>query len=281
MAFKDILVHLDSGKAAQDKVEAAIALAKRQDARLVGVALALKSTISSYLGVEIPASLNEQQQAIVQAAAQKAVAGFEEAASKADIAYTSKIIQCGASKAPALLAFHARHADLTFMGQPNPDDDNHAFQESLLDGVLFASGRPVYVLPYIGRELRKVRKAVVAWDGGKKAVRAANDAIPLLQNRDEVIVLVINPDDRREAHGEEPGEDIAAHLSRHGINATVDIQVAPEGSSDNLILNYMADSGADLLVMGAYGHSRLREKAFGGVTNTIMHQMTTPVLMSE
>ena len=281
MAFKDILVHLDSGKAAQDKVEAAIALAKRQDARLVGVALALKSTISSYLGVEIPASLNEQQQAIVQAAAQKAVASFEEAASKADVAHTSKIIECGASKAPALLAFHARHADLTFMGQPNPDDDNHAFQESLLDGVLFASGRPVYVLPYIGRELRKVRKAVVAWDGGKKAVRAANDAIPLLQNRDEVMVLVINPDDRREAHGEEPGADIAAHLSRHGINATVDIQVAPQGSSDNLILNYMADSGADLLVMGAYGHSRLREKAFGGVTNTIMHQMTTPVLMSE
>ncbi|MGI9356300.1 MAG: universal stress protein [Rhizobiaceae bacterium] len=281
MAFKDILVHLDSSKASADRVEAAIALAKRQEARLVGVALALKSTISSYVGIEIPASLTEQQQAIVQAAAKKAVVGFEAAAKEAGVECTGKIIECGASKAPARLAFHARHADLTFMGQPNPDDDNHSFQESLLDGVMFGSGRPVYVVPYIGRAIRKVRKAVIAWDGGKKAVRAANDAIPLLQGRREAIVLVINPEERREAHGDEPGADIAAHLERHGIKTMVDIHVAPQASPDNLILNYMSDSGADLLVMGAYGHSRLREKAFGGVTNTIMHQMTTPVMMSE
>lgn len=281
MAFKDILVHLDSTKSSKDKAEVAIALAKRQDARLVGVALALRSTISSYLGVEFPAGLNEQQQAIVQAAAQSAVENFESAAKSAGVDCSSRIIECGASKAPAQLAFHARHADLTFMGQPNPDDDNHAFQESLLDGVLFGSGRPVYVVPYIGREIRKVRKAVIAWDGGKKAVRAVNDAIPLLQNRSEAIILVINPDERREALGDQPGAAIAAHLQRHGIEATVDLQVAPQASADALILNYMADSGADLLVMGAYGHSRLREKAFGGVTNTIMHQMTTPVLMSE
>ncbi|MEO0546287.1 MAG: universal stress protein [Pseudomonadota bacterium] len=281
MAYKDILVHLDSSKASADRMEAAIALAERQEARLLGVALALESTISSYVGIDIPASLTKQQQEIVQAAAEKAVAGFEAAATDAGIAFDSKIVSCGASKAPAQLAFHARHADLTFMGQPNPDENNHAFQESLLDGVLFASGRPVYVVPYIGRSIRKVRKAVIAWDGGKKAVRAAHDAIPLLQGRSEVIVLVINPDQRKDAHGEKPGADIAAHLARHDINVTVDLHVAPKAPADNLILNYMSDSGADLLVMGAYGHSRLREKAFGGVTDTIMHQMTTPVLMSE
>lgn len=281
MAFKDILVHLDSSKESADRLDAAIALAKRQEARLFGVALALESTISSYVGIEIPASLTEQQQSIVKAAASKAVTSFEAAAKEAGIEFASKIIACGASKAPAQLAFHARHVDLSFLGQPNPDDDNHSFQESLLDGVMFGSGRPVYVVPYIGRNVRKVRKAVIAWDGGKKAVRAANDAIPLLRDREEVIVLVINPDQRRDAHGDKPGAGIAAHLERHGINAKVDLQVAPKASPDNLILNYMSDSGADLLIMGAYGHSRLREKAFGGVTDTIMHQMITPVLMSE
>jgi len=281
VAFKDILVHLDSSKESADRLDAAIALAKRQEARLFGVALALESTISSYVGIEIPASLTEQQQSIVKAAASKAVTSFEAAAKEAGIEFASKIIACGASKAPAQLAFHARHVDLSFLGQPNPDDDNHSFQESLLDGVMFGSGRPVYVVPYIGRNVRKVRKAVIAWDGGKKAVRAANDAIPLLRDREEVIVLVINPDQRRDAHGDKPGAGIAAHLERHGINAKVDLQVAPKASPDNLILNYMSDSGADLLIMGAYGHSRLREKAFGGVTDTIMHQMITPVLMSE
>ncbi|MEO1398748.1 MAG: universal stress protein [Pseudomonadota bacterium] len=281
MAFKDILVHLHSSKESADRLDAAIALAKRQEARLFGVALALESTISSYVGIEIPASLTEQQQSIVKAAASKAVTSFEAAAKEAGIEFASKIIACGASKAPAQLAFHARHVDLSFLGQPNPDDDNHSFQESLLDGVMFGSGRPVYVVPYIGRNVRKVRKAVIAWDGGKKAVRAANDAIPLLRDREEVIVLVINPDQRRDAHGDKPGAGIAAHLERHGINAKVDLQVAPKASPDNLILNYMSDSGADLLIMGAYGHSRLREKAFGGVTDTIMHQMITPVLMSE
>ena len=168
------------------------------------------------------------------------------------------------------------------MGQPKPDDAGSAFQESLLEGVIFASGRPVYVVPYIGRFVGEVRKAVIAWDGGKKAVRAVNDAISLLEGRGgEVIVLVINAEQRKGAHGERPGEDIAAHVARHGIKASVERQTISQVSTDAAILNFLAESSADLLIMGAYGHSRLRERAFGGVTNEILHHMTTPVLMSE
>ncbi|MFD0915706.1 universal stress protein [Pseudahrensia aquimaris] len=281
MAFKDILVHIDSSDACTDRVAAALALAERHEARVIGAALALESTISSYVGIAIPASLVSQQKEIVQKSAEEAVAKFTEAAKAAGVAHDSVVISCSASKAPARLAYHARHVDLTFMGQPNPDDDNASFNETLLDGVLFASGRPVYVVPYIGRNIRPIRKAVIAWDGGKKAVRALNDAIPILKDRNEVIVLVINPDDRGDAHGDKPGAEIAAHLARHGIEAKVDLHVAPDASADNLILNYLSDTGADLLVMGAYSHSRLRERAFGGVTNTILKQMITPVLMAE
>lgn len=286
MAFKDLLVHLDDSKACKERIDAAIALAKRQDAGVTGVALALKSTISTYIGIDIPASLTEAQQEFVRKAAESAVEKFESACKEAGIKYTSKIDTCSATKAPQRLAFHARHADMSFIGQPNPDEEGVAFQESLLEGVLFASGRPIYIVPYVGRPHVKIRKAVIAWDGGKKAVRAVNDAIPLLQGRNnkqgsDAIVLVINPEARQGAHGDKPGQDIADHLARHGVNASVDRLKMPEAAPDTLVLNYLADSGADLLIMGAYGHSRLREKAFGGVTNTILHQMTTPVLMSE
>ncbi len=281
MPFQDLLVHIDDSDVCGERIEAAIALAKRQDSGLTGVALALKSTISTYIGIDIPASLTDAQQEIVQKAAESAVAKFEDACKKAGIKYNSKIDACSATKAPSRLAFHARHADMSFLGQPNPDDPGASFQESLLEGVLFASGRPIYIVPYVGRPHMKIRKAVIAWDGGKKAVRAVNDAIPLLKGRSDAIVLVINPESRTGAHGDVPGQDIAEHLERHGIKAVVDRLHMPDAAPDTLVLNYLADSGADLLIMGAFGHSRLREKAFGGVTNTILHQMTTPVLMSE
>ena len=281
MAFKDLLVHLDNSDECEFRVNAAIALAKRQDAGVSGVALALESTISTYIGIDIPSSLSDTQKELVQQSALSAVEKFEKAAKEAGVSQTSEIVSCGATKAPAVLAFHARHKDMAFLGQPNPDSPGAQFQESLLEGVLFASGRPVYIVPYIGRPEAKIRKAVIAWDGGKKAVRAVNDAIPLLQGRGEAIVLVINPEERRDAHGDNPGADIAAHLERHGVKAKVEILPHAEISKGTVILNYLSDSGADLLVMGAFGHSRLREKAFGGATDTILHQMTAPVLMSE
>lgn len=281
MTYKNILVHLDDSDACAERVEAAIALAKRQDARVTGIALSLESTISTYIGIDIPSSLTAAQQLLVDEAAARAVAKFETAASDAGVEFVSQTVSCPATKAPARLAFFSKHADLTFVGQPNPNDRGASFQESLMDGVLQNSGRPVYVVPYIGRPHMKIRKAVIAWDGGKKAVRAVNDAIPLLQGRSEVSVLVVNPKERGKEFGGKQGENIVAHLKRHGVDASVDYQIAPDLSTDTVILNYLADSGADLLVMGAYGHSRLREKAFGGVTESILHQMTAPVLMSE
>lgn len=281
MAYKDLLVHLDDSEACAYRIEAAVALAKRHKAKVSGVALALESTISSYIGFSFPASLIKAQSDIVLASAESAVEKFTKMAADAEVECSSEIIQCSAPKAPVRLSYLARHADLSFMGQPNPDDAGAAFLESLLDGVLFASGRPVYVVPYIGRPKTTIRRAVVAWDGGKKVVRALNDAIPLLQGRGETVILVINPEQRQSVHGAHPGRNIAEHLEKHEVKARVEVQVVTEATPDNIMLNYLSDAGADLLIMGAYGHSKLREKAFGGVTNAIMHQMTAPVFMSE
>jgi len=281
VSYKNILVHLDHSDACAERVQAAVALAKRNNALVSGVALALESTISTYVGIDIPSSMTETQQALVMDAARNAVADFEKVASAAGVEFTSRIIRCSATKAPARIAFFARHADLTYLGQPDPSDRGRPFQDALIDGVLHLSGRPVYVVPYIGRPDMKARKAVIAWNGSKKSVRAVNDAIPLLQARAEVTILVINPENRGEEFGGQQGENIAEHLKRHGIKAKVDHQIAPNLAVESVILNYLSDTGADLLVMGAYSHSRLRERAFGGVTDSILHQMTVPVLMSE
>lgn len=281
MSYKDLLVYLDASDSCAYRVEAAVALAKREGARLTGLAMVLESSISSYIGIDFPTSLSEAQKEIVETSAAHAVAGFETVAQQAGIDYQTRLHECPATKAASGLAFFARHADLTFLGQPNPDSAARAFQESLLDTVLHRSGRPVYVVPYIGRIPHKSRHAVIAWDGSKKAVRAVNDAIPLLKARDKVDILVVNPKPRGDTFGGQQGENLASHLARHGITATVVKLVLPDMSVDTVILNHIADTGADLLVMGAFGHSRLRERAFGGVSHSILQQMTTPVLMSE
>jgi len=281
MSFQNLMVHLDDSKACSYRIEAAISLAKRQNAQLTGIAIALKSTISNYIGFEIPSSFGEAQQKLVEEAVGTSVNNFEKMAKEADIKYSSKIIKCDATKAAALLSFHARHTDLCFLGQPNPDEPGSSFRESLLNSILYASGRPVYVVPYVGRPNPKIRNAVIAWDGSKKAVRAVNDAIPLLKGRGEATILIINPNLRKGVHGKKPGKDIAAHLECHGIKTKIICQTFQDANTDTVILNYLSDAGADLLIMGAYNHSRLREKAFGGVTNTVLLQMTTPVLMSE
>ena len=281
MPYKDILIHLDDDKHCEQRTDVALALAKRHGARLKGVAFALNWPIPVYVGIEIPIDLGDAQQQVIDKTANAVIEKFHKAAEDAGVEFDSEIITCNVSRAPARLAYHARHADITFMGQPDPDDEDVGFYEALFDGVLFASGRPVYAVPYIGKPNLDVRKAVVAWDGGKKSARALNDAIPLLKDRAQVTVLVVNPEKRGNAHGENPGEEVKQHLERHGINASVNIEVSPKLSVATVILNYITDNGADLLVMGAYGHSRLRERAFGGVTNTVMHQMTVPVLMSE
>lgn len=279
MAYKDLLVHIDDDAA--HRVGAAIALAKRQDAMVTGVALALEATTSSFLGGVLPVSLSGNERELVRKAAEAAAGAFEAAAKAAGVRHETRTITCGATTATAELGFHARHADLIFMGQPDPGRSNAGFLAALLDGVMLGSGTPVYVVPYIGRAEMQHRKAVIAWDGSRKAARALKDAIPLLEGRGgEVVVLVVNPADQRGRLGAVPGAEVVTHLGRHGITARIDQQVADGLPVGTVILNYLADAGADLLVMGAYGHSRMRERMFGGVSDVVIQQMTAPVLLS-
>ncbi len=279
--MKDILVHLDDSEVCSHRIRTAISLATKHDSHVYGVALKIKSTIADYIGEALPAGFQEAQRQAVEDSARKALEAFEVAAKDAGISYETGTIHKSAAKAPSDLAYHARHSDLTILGQTDFNSRGASFNTSLMEAVLFGSGRPIYLVPYVGKKIQEVKTAVVAWDGGAKCARSVNDAIPLLQDRKETIILVINAEEREEAHDKKPGANIAAHLAKYGINARIEQETVKDIQVDKAILNFLADSGSDLLVMGAYGHSRLREKAFGGVTQNILKEMTAPVLMSN
>ncbi len=178
---------------------------------------------------------------------------------------------------PAVL--HGRYVDLNIVGQDDPDDPT-PFDE-LAEAVVLGSGRPVLAVPYAGRFEDVGGNVLVAWDAGREATRAVHDALPIIRPDARVNVLVADPAGNAAGGGAMPGVDIATHLARRGLVVEASHLVSDSVSVGDLLLSRAADLGADIIVMGAYGHSRLRELVLGGATRHILAHMTVPVLMSH
>jgi nucleotide-binding universal stress UspA family protein len=178
----------------------------------------------------------------------------------------------------AHLVLHARHADLTVLGQEDP-----GFLlvngPSTNAGVLIGAGRPVLMVPYAGQFKTCGESVLIAWNGSREAARAAADALPLLREAAEVNIVSFNP--KGSVWGEMPGADIGLWLARHGVRVTVHERRNEVPEVGDQILSLAADMGSDLLVMGAYGHSRAFEMVLGGVTRKILQTMTIPVMFSH
>ena len=181
---------------------------------------------------------------------------------------------------PNRFAVHARHADLVILGQPE-EGDSWSTRGELISRVLYASGRPVLIVPYIGAPGVMPKKIMAAWDASAQAARAFHDALPLLRKAQEVLVATARPEKTGDIYAGTPGLDISRHLARHGVNAQVMRLHGEQISVGNMLLSRLADEGADMLVMGAFHHSRLREQLIGGVTRTMIEHMTTPVFMAH
>lgn len=282
MALKDILVHIDAeaGSGAGTRRQAfATSLAASHDAHLTGIVFALEPTIPPMIMGEVPGSLLDAQRDRSIESSQAAAAAFSDAAKLAGINSDVRVVNCTEAAAGPTLSVHGRTTDLIVVGQPEPDD-TLAIREILIEAALFESGRAVLVVPYIGPGEAKFDNVMVAWDGRRQASRAANEALPLLKKAKNVSVVIVG-DDAPSAHGGEPGADLALHLARHGLN--VDVKRIGKAGIDigNALLSHAADAESDLLVMGGYGHSRLREFVFGGTTHSILQSMTIPVLMAH
>jgi nucleotide-binding universal stress UspA family protein len=174
---------------------------------------------------------------------------------------------------------HAYYADLVVIARPESASET-AGPPGLAESLVLSSGRPIIMFPPLGT-VSKVRRILVAWNATRESIRAVADALALLAKAEAVEVLVVDHQRHPAGHGPEPGADIARHLARHG--AKVEVRRLSSGGKDvgQLLLSQATDFGADLLVMGAYGHSHLREWMFGGVTRTVLYEAGLPVLMSR
>lgn len=177
-------------------------------------------------------------------------------------------------------AVHARYADVAVMTRPS-EGAGVELREEIIEGVLFHSGRPALIAPpgWTGTMIGK--RVVVAWDASREATRALSEADDLLENAEAVTVLTVDAKSKMFGHGDQPGANIAGHLSRRGLPAEVRNVDSAGRSASAAILEEAKKFNADLIVMGGYAHSRLRELVFGGATRDLLRTTTVPLLMAH
>jgi nucleotide-binding universal stress UspA family protein len=284
MSFKDILVALDTAPPARARVELAVALASRFDAHLIGlhttpsVGLPRGHGYFDYFDRSLLDPLYAEFAKKQQEEAEATRSLFEQTARRRGISAEWRSAIGYPSETAAL---HGRYVDLIVLGQPDPDDAEAPLFRPLPEEVALAVGRPILVVPYAGSWPEIGRRVLIGWDRSREATRAINDAMPFLTGAQAVTILTIDPPEGPAGDSEFPGADIALHLARHGVNAAAERTVSADVDVGDVLLSRASDLGADLLVMGAYGHSRARELLLGGATRTILESMTLPVLMAH
>ena len=274
MAFKDILVHVDNSEQASVRLRLAAGLARMGDGHLVALNVRTRPSLPPFIAAQFGPEIEAVRRRFNDEAAREARAIFDAEAPCQGITTEWRDVGGGLADTVTL---HARYADVTVIGQDTAADD----ERPLADALVLEVGRPVLVVPSAGTFEAPPQRVVVAWNASREATRAVHDALPLLQAAKRVQVIAINPDHGMAGHGDIPGADICLHLSRHGVNAVCEHIRSDDLKVGEMLLSRVADEDAGLLVMGAYGRSRLRTLVLGGATRHILRHMTVPVLLSH
>jgi nucleotide-binding universal stress UspA family protein len=275
--IKDIVVNLSLAENGGYAGDFAVSVASTVGAHLTGIAFVYDPIVPVGATGYIPPEVIETQQRDNEAAAQTAIDRFNATAERSGITVESDKLPAGLASAGEQFGRIARRFDLAIVAQAQPEMD--AAEGLIAESTLFESGRPVIIVPYIQKAPLKLGRVMACWDGSRQATRAIADAMPLLERAGQVeLVIVAN---ERGKEDEIPGADMGEHLARHGLK--VDVNRITEGDIDvaDALLSHAADASIDFMVMGGYGHSRLREFVLGGVTRSMLRSMTVPVLMSH
>ncbi len=280
MAYKTILVHVDGAQQAAQRIRVAADLAKTEEAHLVGAALADIAPFVFYIGGgfdTIDPDLANQFDLSRKAAA-AALQSFD--AQAAAIGANSVERRLLDGEAWIEFCLQARYSDLVVIGQSPSDADAPRHAVAFSDYVLLNCPRPLMIIPSAWQSPRIGQRILIAWNASMAAARAVASAIPLLRRASQVELVVFNPGrEAPDVHGAEPGADIALYLARHAVHVNVRRQ-STDADIGLAMMRCADDCDADLIVMGAYGHSRFRELMLGGVTRTVMRSMTVPVLLA-
>ena len=278
MGYKTIVVQLDASTQRGQRLEVAFEQAGKFDAHLVGLYAPGPPFIPSSALAEVGPVALELDARNRKAAAQAAQESFRQTSARHAAVKSEWRSSEGDAIAAACLS--ARYADLVIAGQPLSMETG-GMRAGFAADLVLSVRRPVLFVPYAGRFPTVGKRVLVAWNASPEAARALRDALPILRRASWVEVVAFDPDGFDSHHGDVPGADIGLFLARHGIKVTVSQQTGTDLDVGLQLLSRAADCSADLIVMGAYGHSRLREWILGGVTRTLLETMTVPVLMSH
>ena len=278
MSMKTILVHLDSGKRSRQRLDAAVRIAADFSAHLVAVYLVRGIELAPSVAALLPSDLVERRSRELADAQREGEEVVRRVAAAAGVS--------AEWRAPAGPPFdaavaHGRCADLFVLGQSDAADPESVFVDELIATTILSTARPTLIVPHVGTRPTLGENALVAWDGGREAARAVADALPFLERAKRVTVVAVNQDSGAHAVDGPAVTRLTTYLRAHGVAAVVDRDSVSDISIGERLLSRAADLGSDLIVMGGYAHTRLRDLVLGGVTRTMLEKMTVPVLMSH
>ena len=276
--IKDIILHLERDSSRDIVCDFAASTAEMFAAHLTGVSFAFAASIPNYIVPNFPPGVLADLFAESETAARGAIDRFEAVMKRSGVSAEPRLVLQTDSGPPRTFSEMARCFDLSIIMQS--DDYRGINNSTLIEATLFDSGRPLIVVPYIQQERLNLDRIVCCWDGSRAAVRAINDALPLLRKANAVELFIVE-NEKTANDSVIGGSEIGRHLARHDIKIEVRTTPAADIDVPNIILSHVADSAASLLVMGGYGHSRLREFVLGGATRGILSAMTVPVFMSH
>jgi nucleotide-binding universal stress UspA family protein len=276
-AIRDMIVIVDRA-GERRAASVAIDIARRTGAHLTGIAVAVDPVMPIYtVAAPIPTDFVVAGREDGIAEAKAVLASFSEAASRAGVQADTRLAESIVGEGLSGLARSAVLTDLAVVGQRDPDR-SEPMRDAIIEALLFQAGLPTLLIPYSGVSTFGAETIVVAWNGSAQAARAVRASLPLLRAAKGVVVATI---DEASAASVEPGADVGAYLARHGLEVTVRRIANARGSIGQSLLAFATEAGANCLVMGAYGHSRVREFLLGGATRHILAAATIPVLMSH
>jgi nucleotide-binding universal stress UspA family protein len=277
MRFKTIVAILQNEQDAERVLDCAIPLASRFESHLIGIhAEALPVPYASATGfpdtefLQVTADMSRERADNLQAV-------FLRHIEDSGVTFEWRSLESFSGDSALTGISTVRTADLIIAAQRESGGDPSAD----VDTLVYDAGRPVLVVPHSGPLVTSFKHVLLAWNGSKEAARAAFDALPFIIEAEKTDIVVIDPPDSLDEAPETAGAEIAAALSRHGATVSVSILNSGGLSVDDVIQTRVAETGADLLVLGAYSHSWLRQLLFGGVTRTVLRTVPVAAFLSR